>query len=90
MNQATRHSTRTSRLDVEYFEWNPQGLRTAVLVHGWPDSVRTWQHVAPAMAAAGYRVLAPSVRGYGGTRFLSAATPRSGPLSALEIGRAHV
>jgi pimeloyl-ACP methyl ester carboxylesterase len=54
-----------------------------VLVHGWPDSVRTWFQVAPAFAAAGYRVLAPSVRGYAGTRFIDPATPRSAQLSAL-------
>ena len=73
----------TSLLDIDYLEWNPEGQRTAVLVHGWPDSVRTWLGVAPQLAAAGYRVLAPSVRGYGGTRFLSPDTPRSGQLSAL-------
>ena len=77
------NSTRTSRLEIEYLEWNSAGARTMVLVHGWPDSVRTWFQVAPAFAAAGYRVLAPSVRGYAGTRFIDPATPRSAQLSAL-------
>lgn len=75
--------TRTPRLEIEYFEWNPLGTRNLVLVHGWPDSVRTWLSVAPAFAAAGFRVLAPSVRGYAGTRFIDPATPRSAQLSAL-------
>ena len=83
MNSFTTHTTRTSRLEIEYLEWNPTGKRTAVLVHGWPDSVRTWFTTAPLLVAAGYRVLAPSVRGYAGTRFLSADTPRSGQLAAL-------
>jgi pimeloyl-ACP methyl ester carboxylesterase len=39
--------------------------------------------VAQLLANAGYRVLAPSLRGYGGTRFRDASTPRSGELVAL-------
>lgn len=31
--------TRTSRLEIGYLEWNPQGRRTAVLLHGWPVCV---------------------------------------------------
>jgi pimeloyl-ACP methyl ester carboxylesterase len=73
----------TARLSIEYLEWNPDAPRTVVLVHGWPDAARTWNQVAQALAAAGYRVLAPSVRGYGGTRFLDPTTPRSGELVAL-------
>jgi pimeloyl-ACP methyl ester carboxylesterase len=37
-----------------------------VLVHGWPESCYSWRHQIPALAAAGYRVAAPDVRGYGG------------------------
>jgi pimeloyl-ACP methyl ester carboxylesterase len=74
---------RTSLLDIAYFEWNPSGSRCAVLVHGWPDSARTWFGVAPVLAAAGWRVIAPSLRGFDGTRFLDPATPRSGELVAL-------
>ncbi len=83
MNHFTPHTVLTPTLEIEYLEWNPSGRRTAVLVHGWPDSVRTWFATAPLLVAAGYRVLAPSVRGYAGTRFLSADTPRSGQLAAL-------
>lgn len=28
----------TDVLDIAYLEWNPQGARSAVLLHGWPDS----------------------------------------------------
>ncbi len=73
----------TSRLDVAYLEWNPAGRRTAVLLHGWPDSPACWRQVAPALADAGYRVLAPALRGFAPTRFRDASTPRSGQLSAL-------
>jgi pimeloyl-ACP methyl ester carboxylesterase len=54
-----------------------------VLLHGWPDSPRCWAGVAPAVAKAGWRVLAPALRGFGPTRFLRPETPRSGQLSAL-------
>ncbi len=83
MYTSERKSINTTRLSIEYLEWNPDGLRTVVLVHGWPDAARTWNQVAQALAAAGYRVLAPSVRGYGGTHFLNPTTPRSGELVAL-------
>jgi pimeloyl-ACP methyl ester carboxylesterase len=39
--------------------------------------------VAPLLAAAGYRVIVPSLRGYGATRFLSDATSRNGQQAAL-------
>jgi pimeloyl-ACP methyl ester carboxylesterase len=38
-----------------------------VLVHGWPESWYSWRHQIPALAAAGYRVAAPDLRGYGGS-----------------------
>jgi pimeloyl-ACP methyl ester carboxylesterase len=73
----------TPLLRMAYHEWNPGAPRTVVLVHGWPDSPRTWLQVAPVLAQAGWRVLAPSVRGFGETRFLEAHTPRTGQLSAV-------
>ncbi|PCF93891.1 alpha/beta fold hydrolase [Vreelandella nigrificans] len=79
----TYHSVTTERLDIAYLEWNPEGARTAVLLHGWPDSPECWKSVAPILANTGYRVLAPALRGFAPTRFLDATTPRSGQLSAL-------
>jgi pimeloyl-ACP methyl ester carboxylesterase len=38
-----------------------------VLVHGWPESWYSWRHQIPPLAAAGYRVAAVDVRGYGGS-----------------------
>jgi pimeloyl-ACP methyl ester carboxylesterase len=73
----------TPILDVGYLEWNHEGTRPAILVHGWPDSPEGWAEVARQMADAGYRVLCPALRGFGPTRFRDAATPRSGQLSAL-------
>jgi pimeloyl-ACP methyl ester carboxylesterase len=38
-----------------------------VLCHGFPELAYSWRHQVPALVAAGYRVLAPDMRGYGGS-----------------------
>ncbi len=38
-----------------------------ILVHGWPESWYSWRHQLPAIAAAGFHVVAPDMRGYGKT-----------------------
>ena len=73
----------TSRLRVGYEVAGPADGFPAILIHGWPDDVRTWDPVLPALHAAGYRTYAPWLRGYGPTRFLRSDTFRSGQLVAL-------
>lgn len=74
---------RTSSLDVEFHEWNPDGQHSIVLLHGWPDSYLTWSTVAPGLAEMGYRVVAPSMRGCSKTTFISKDQARSGQPGAL-------
>jgi pimeloyl-ACP methyl ester carboxylesterase len=38
-----------------------------LLVHGWPESWYSWRHQIEPLKAAGYRVVVPDVRGYGGS-----------------------
>jgi pimeloyl-ACP methyl ester carboxylesterase len=38
-----------------------------LLLHGFPESWYSWRHQLPALAAAGFRVVIPDQRGYGGT-----------------------
>ena len=38
-----------------------------LLCHGFPESRHSWRHQVPALAEAGYRVIAPDMRGYGGS-----------------------
>ena len=83
MMQPTLKFVDTSLLRVAYEEWNPQGQRTVLLLHGWPDSIRTWSEVAPGLAQAGWRVLVPALRGFLPTRFLQDDTPRTGQLASL-------
>jgi len=73
----------TERLDIAYLDWNPQGARTAILLHGWPDSPESWNAVASILANDGYHVLAPALRGFEPTRFRKTSTPRSGQHAAL-------
>ena len=61
----------------------PRDGSPVILLHGWPDSVRTWDRVLPSLHARGLRTFVPHLRGYGATRFRDAATFRSGQLAAL-------
>src|SRR5215472_1481137 len=36
-----------------------------LMLHGWPDSARLWRHQVPVLAASGYRVITPDLRGFG-------------------------
>ncbi|MCC7076812.1 MAG: alpha/beta hydrolase [Acidimicrobiia bacterium] len=52
-------------LDVAYLECGEGPL--ALLLHGFPDSPRTWRHLMPKLAGAGFRAVAPWLRGYAPT-----------------------
>ena len=82
---------------IEY-EVTGQG-RPVVLLHGFPDSGRLWRHQVPALAAAGFQVIVPDLRGYGASGKPEAVESYSLPalagdvmavLADLGIGRAHV
>ena len=61
-------STRTiSANGIEIF-LREQGEGPLVLLcHGWPELSYSWRHQIPAIAAAGFRVVAPDMRGFGQT-----------------------
>ena len=70
-------------LRVVYADVGPAGGPVVVLLHGWPYDIHAFVDVAPRLVAAGYRVIVPYLRGYGGTRFLSADTPRNAQQAAV-------
>jgi pimeloyl-ACP methyl ester carboxylesterase len=70
-------------LDMAVELHGPEDGPAAILLHGFPDDARAWDGVAPVLAAEGFRVLVPYLRGYGPTRYRDAATPRSGQQAAL-------
>jgi pimeloyl-ACP methyl ester carboxylesterase len=70
-----------------------------VLLHGWPDTADLWRHQMPALAAHGYRAIAPDLRGFGEssrpTQVEAYGVPRLvgdviGLLDRLEVERAHL
>jgi len=72
-------------LRVGYAEAGPADSPAVILLHGWPYDIHSYGAVTPLLASAGYRVVVPYLRGYGTTRFLSAATFRNGQQSALAV-----
>lgn len=76
-------TVRTSVLEIGYEEHGDSGGFPVILLHGFPYDVRSWDGVAPPLADAGYRVLAPYLRGYGPTRFLDPDAPRMAEQAAI-------
>ena len=72
-------------LNVGYAEAGPVDGPVVILLHGWPYDIYAFVDVVPVLASAGFRVIAPWLRGYGTTRFLASDTPRNGQQGALAI-----
>jgi pimeloyl-ACP methyl ester carboxylesterase len=70
-------------LNIGYVDVGRAGGFPVVLLHGWPYDIHSYADVVPLLAAAGYRVIVPYLRGYGTTRFLSGDTFRNGQQSAV-------
>lgn len=68
MNSAPEHLVlELGRLRVAALAWGPESGRLALCLHGYPDTAWTWRTLGPALAARGYRVVAPFSRGYAPT-----------------------
>jgi pimeloyl-ACP methyl ester carboxylesterase len=72
-------------LNVGYAEAGPADGRPVILLHGWPYDIHSFVDVTPLLAAKGYRVIVPYLRGYGTTRFLSGETSRNGQQSVVAV-----
>jgi pimeloyl-ACP methyl ester carboxylesterase len=72
-------------LRVGYAEAGPPDSPAVILLHGWPYDIYSYVEVSPLLAAAGYRVIVPYLRGYGPTGFLSDATLRNGQQAVLGV-----
>jgi pimeloyl-ACP methyl ester carboxylesterase len=70
-------------LNVGFAENGPAQGPVVILLHGWPYDIHSFAEVMPILAAKGYRVITPYLRGYGSTRFLSDASKRNGQPSAI-------
>jgi pimeloyl-ACP methyl ester carboxylesterase len=72
-------------LNVAYAEVGPADGPPVILLHGWPYDIHSFVEVTPMLASAGFRVIVPYLRGYGGTRFLSSDTFRNGQPAAVAV-----
>ena len=72
-------------LNVAYAEAGPGDGPAVILLHGWPYDIYSFADVAPLLAAKGYRVIVPYLRGYGATRFLAADAFRNGQPTAVAL-----
>jgi pimeloyl-ACP methyl ester carboxylesterase len=72
-------------LNVGFAETGPADGQAVILLHGWPYDIHCYLDVAPILAAAGYGVIVPYLRGYGTTRFLSGNTFRDGEQLVMAV-----
>jgi pimeloyl-ACP methyl ester carboxylesterase len=88
-----------SGVGIEVDVAGPDGGRPVLLLHGFPDSARLWRHQVPALAGAGFRVIAPDLRGFGRSdkpggvddyHLLHVAGDVLAVLDRLGVERAHV
>jgi pimeloyl-ACP methyl ester carboxylesterase len=72
---------KTPVLEIAYIELGEGPV--VFLVHGWPDAARGWDAIRSGLVDAGHRVIVPSLRGSGATRFRDDQTVRDGTAPAL-------
>ena len=74
--------TDTAAVAVDFH--GPADGHLLLLIHGWPDDAPTWSEVAPALGEHGFRVIVPTLRGFGATRLKDGA-PRTGNSAVLAL-----
>jgi pimeloyl-ACP methyl ester carboxylesterase len=86
-------------LDFAVDVQGPEDGPAVVLLHGWPDRASLWRHQIAALSGAGFRTIAPDLRGFGDSakpegaenyNILFLAGDVQGILDALGVERAHV
>jgi pimeloyl-ACP methyl ester carboxylesterase len=70
-------------LEIGLVDAGPSDGPAALLLHGWPYDIHSFEEVTPLLTGAGFRVIVPHLRGYGTTRFLDDGAARNGQQSAL-------
>lgn len=65
MHPITEHTLRTDRHTTAYLAAGAEDGPLIIFVHGWPELAISWRHQLPALAALGFRAIAPDMRGYG-------------------------
>ncbi len=65
--QWSERKVSSARHETAYLAAGPEDGTAIILVHGWPELSISWRHQIPFLAELGYRVIAPDMRGYGGS-----------------------
>ena len=99
MAEVTERLRRVGELTMNVAEAGPADGPPALLLHGFPDRWQLWRHQIAALSAAGHRVVAPDLRGFGESdrpeaveayRMRTLVGDVVGLLDALGIGRSAV
>lgn len=77
---ATTGTVTANGIDFHFLEMGTGPL--ALCLHGFPDSAHGWKHQLPALAEAGYRAVAPFMRGYAPTSVAADGCYQTGALAA--------
>jgi pimeloyl-ACP methyl ester carboxylesterase len=64
---STERFVETNGVRLRVHEAGDRGAPVIVLAHGFPELAFSWRHQMPVLAEAGFHVLAPDQRGYGGS-----------------------
>ncbi|MCV7395875.1 alpha/beta hydrolase [Mycobacterium paraseoulense] len=67
MLKSTERLVETNGVQLRVTEAGERGAPVVILAHGFPELAYSWRHQIPVLAEAGYHVLAPDQRGYGGS-----------------------
>ena len=67
MPLSTERLVDTNGVRLRVIEAGDRGAPVVLLAHGFPELAYSWRHQIPVLAEAGYHVLAPDQRGYGGS-----------------------
>ncbi len=65
--KSTERLVETNGVQLRVVEAGERGAPVVILAHGFPELAYSWRHQIPVLAQAGYHVLAPDQRGYGGS-----------------------
>lgn len=77
---ASERFVETNGVRLRVLEAGRRGAPLVILAHGFPELAFSWRHQIPALADAGFHVLAPDQRGYGGSS-------RPAAVEAYDVGR---
>ncbi|GAA2413499.1 alpha/beta fold hydrolase [Actinomadura vinacea] len=82
MAEPARGTVRANGLEFGYLAAGPEDGPLALCLHGFPDSAYTWRELLPELAGAGYRAVAPFMRGYAPTEVPDDGVYQTGALAA--------